>query len=290
MQMIIGHRMQSLFIDPAGILPMNHFSHEPEIFLHFLGKTAQTAHKIKIQYVCRIQTQSVDPEFRHPETNRIHQVIPHFRIAQVQFCQKIKTAPVIIGETVMVFIITPKIHIAVPVYISAVFPVCANILKRKKIAAGMIEHPIEHYPDAFFMTALHELLEIFIGSQTAVHLPIVRRVIAMRSGFKQRSDIDSAKSQLLDMPDPGKQFFKTVYRLFIAVLFRCPRQPQRINMVKCSFFIPCHFTTPLLIQTPDIPGYRRPLRQYAAVLPFPHRSVPGTGCTETVSVSHPLPG
>ena len=183
-QMIVGNRVKSPFIDPAGIITMDHFAHQPEVRFHLICCVAQSLHKIKVQYIRRIQTNTVNIKFADPEANHIADIIFHFRITLIQFYKKIIAAPVFIGKTVIIFSISIKIHIAVPVAVTRLFSVGLNIFKCKKIAAGMIKYTVQNHPDTLSVAFFYKVGQIFIRSQAAVQLLIVRSFITMSHRFK----------------------------------------------------------------------------------------------------------
>ena len=70
-QVIVGDRMQHLCIDPAVILSVNDFSHQPEVRFYFVGDMTHSLHEIKVQYIRSIQSDAINVKFRDPETNDI---------------------------------------------------------------------------------------------------------------------------------------------------------------------------------------------------------------------------
>ncbi len=59
-QFIVRHGMKDLIVGPAGIIPMDHFAHQPEIFFFLRSSPAHLFHEIKGQAVCTVQTDAVD--------------------------------------------------------------------------------------------------------------------------------------------------------------------------------------------------------------------------------------
>ena len=240
MEMVISHGMECLIIDPPMILTVDHLTHKPELFLHLAGQPPQTLHELKVQNVRRIQPQSVDIELADPEPHRVQEVIPDLRIPLVQLHQQIVSAPVIVTEAVIILIISPEIHIAVPVLVPAVLPVCEQVPEGKEVSACVVEHGIEYHPDPRLMTSPHEVLQILVGPQPAVQLPVIRGLIAVPHRLKKRSNIKSVAPDLPDMVDPRIKIIQPVHRLPIIIQLRRPRQPKRINMIKNCTFIPSH--------------------------------------------------
>ena len=50
----------------------------------------------------------------------------------------------------------------------------------------MVEHPVQHDPDALRVKALAQLCKVRVGAQPAVDLLIVACIIAVRITFKYR--------------------------------------------------------------------------------------------------------
>ena len=240
MQMIVGDGMQGSFIDPADIISVNDLTHQPELWLHCIGCLTKSLHKIKIQNVCSIQTNTVNIECFHPETNHITDVIPYFRITLVQFHQKIIATPVLVGKTIVIFIVAVEIHIAVPVAVERIFTVLQNIFKCKKIASGVIEYAIQNDPDTLTVTFFYKINQVFIRTQTTVQLLIISCFVTMSHRFKQRSDIQCITSKIMDMSDPWKQCIQPMNWLLVSILLWCSCQTQWVYMIKNSFIVPCH--------------------------------------------------
>lgn len=115
MKMIICHGMQCPFIHPAVVVSVNHLSHQPEFRFHLIGRSTQRPHKVEIQHICRIQANPIHIKLTDPEADYITNVLNYFRIFLIQLHQQIVAAPVIVGEAVIVLVVSPKIHITVPV-------------------------------------------------------------------------------------------------------------------------------------------------------------------------------
>ena len=79
-QLIIRHGMQRPLIDPARIIAVNYFAHQPELRLHFLRHRTKRMHIVKIQHIRRIQTDPVDIKFTNPEPYHITDIVPDRRI------------------------------------------------------------------------------------------------------------------------------------------------------------------------------------------------------------------
>ena len=184
MQSIVCYTVQSIAVNPTAVITVDNLSHEPEILFYFIGSTAQSMHKVKIQDICSIQTNTINIKFRHPETYHITDIILYFRIALIQFYQKIISSPVFVGKTVIILCVSAEIYIAIPVDIAGMFPVFLDIFKSKEITSGVIEDTIENHTDSFFMAGSYKVRKIFIGSQTGIQFLIICSFIAMSYTLK----------------------------------------------------------------------------------------------------------
>ena len=236
----IGHRVEMFRIGPPDILSANDLSHQPEVRPDLVCLHSEFMHKAEIQYIRRVQPQSVDRKRIHPELHRLLVIANHLRIALVQFGQQIVSAPVFVAESVPVLIISGKIHISVPVPVPGRFTVFLQILKRKKLSARMIEYGIQNHPDSPAVALSDKKRQILIGSQPSVHFPVIRGLIPMSHRFKQRPDVQRAAPDFHHMIQPGNKRQQPILHRSSLILLRSPRQPQRVNMIKNSLFIPCH--------------------------------------------------
>ncbi len=142
MQVIVGDGMKGALINPPGIIPVNHLAHKPEVRPDLPCRLSQSLHVPEIQHIGSIQPDAVDLKLLCPEPNHITDIIPHRRIILVQFHQKVISPPVFIGESVVVLIIPPKIHTAVPILVRGILPVLFDVLKGKKISSRVIKYPV----------------------------------------------------------------------------------------------------------------------------------------------------
>ena len=201
---------------------MDHLAHKPEVVLHSVGGPAKGPHKVKVQHIRRIQANAVDVEFRHPEPHGIAEVFLHRRIPLVQLCQQIVASPIFIRKAILVFRISAEVHAAVPVPVLGILPVLPDIPEGEEIPACMVEDPVQHHPDALAVAGRHKILEILIGAQAAVQLPVVRGIVAVGLRFKQRPDVQGIAAQLCHVVDPGKQRSQPRLGCAVVIVHRSP--------------------------------------------------------------------
>ncbi len=82
-QGVIGDAVQSAFVNPAGIVPVDDLAHEPEIRLYFIGSPPERFHVFKIQNVSGIQPDSVNIKFADPEADDVTDIVSDRRIVLV---------------------------------------------------------------------------------------------------------------------------------------------------------------------------------------------------------------
>ena len=239
-QSIVCDTVQCLAIYPAAVIAMDNFTHQPEIRFDFLGSTAECTHEIKIQDISGIQTDSIDIKLRNPVANHITDIILDFRISLVQLDKQIVSAPVVIGKSVIVFIVSPEIDIAVPVKVLRMFAVLLDILECKEITSCVVEYTVEDYFDAFFVTCFDKSGQVFVCSKTGVKLLIIGGFITMSDTFEERSDVQGGASDLFDVVDPWEESVQTVDRSGVLILFRCTAKSKWIDVIKNCFIVPTH--------------------------------------------------
>ena len=114
---VVGDTVKSLAVYPAAVVAVDDLTHEPEIRLHFICCAAQCLHEIKIKDVRSVKSDSVHIELTHPETNHIAYIVNDSRILLIQLDEKVVASPVVVRETVVVLVVAPEIHVAVPVFV-----------------------------------------------------------------------------------------------------------------------------------------------------------------------------
>ena len=243
MQLVVGHRVQHFGVCPAAVVPVDDLAQEEKVPLSAVRKAAQRRHEAKVQHIRCIQANAVDVEFRDPEVYGVQKMLPHFGIALVQLHQQVIAAPVFVGKPIVEAVVPVKAHIAEPIPVPGIFPVFQQVPECEKVPAHMVENSVQHHPDGLFVAVRHKVLQVLICAQTAVQRKIIRGLIAMAHGLKQRANIQGIAAQVPDMVHPGPKGAQTGLRRAIVVLFRGSGEAQGINMVKNSFLIPGHYAS-----------------------------------------------
>ena len=242
--LIIGGAVQHGAVHHALVIAVQHFADEHEFRLQAAGKGAQTAHEILVQTIGHIQPQAVDAKFLHPAANTAEQVFRHSRIAQVQLYKLVMALPVLVPQAVVVTRIAAEVNVE-PIPVRAGLPLLQYVPEGPKAAPHMVEHTVQHHPDARRVQRRAHARKIRVRTKAAVQLRIVPGIVAVSVGFKHRAEIHRVRPQLFDMGHPVQQLQNT--RLRSAIVFpRRAAQAQRIDLVKHAFFKPHHGVTPFL--------------------------------------------
>ena len=104
----------------------------------------------------------------------------------------------------------------------------------------MVENSVQHHPDGLFVAVRHKVLQVLICAQTAVQRKIIRSLIAVAHGLKERADVKGIAAQFPDVLHPWPEGTKTGNRRAVGILFRGARQAQGIDMVKNRRIVPGH--------------------------------------------------
>ena len=242
--MVIGDGVQRPLVDPAGVVPVDDLAHEPEFRLHLIRHTAQRSHIVEIQHIRRVQPYAVDIELPDPEPHHVADIVPHRGIVLVELGQQIVAAPVLIGEAVVVLVVPPEIHVAVPVLIRGILPLLPDVPEGEEVPPRMVEHAVQDDPDSLPVALRHILRQILVGAQAAVQLFVVRGLISMPHGLEQGPDINRVAADFLYVGYPGNQSVQPVHRLCVRILPGRSGEPQGIDMVKYRLIVPCHVAFP----------------------------------------------
>ena len=239
-QGVVGDGVQGVLVCPAGVVPVDHLAHEPEVRLDLVGGAPQGLHELKIQHVGGVETDAVHVELADPEADHVTDIIPDGGVSLVELHQQVVAAPVVVGEAVVILVVAPEVHVAVPVPIGGGLPVGLQILERKEITPGVVEDAVKYDPDVLCVAGSDKVLQILVRAEAVVQKPVVGGLVAMPHGLEERADVEGGEARLLQLPDPGQQRVEPMHRLAVIVLPGGPGETQRINVVKYRFIVPCH--------------------------------------------------
>jgi len=99
----------------------------------------------------------------------------------------------------------------------------------------MIKHPVQYNSDISPVSLSHQLPQRIVISQPPIYPVIISRVVAMRAGFKHRTQVQRIAAQRDHMVQPGNQFQQArLGRRLVIILLRRAAQSQWVNMIENS--------------------------------------------------------
>ena len=175
---IIHYRIKLISAQPRKrVVP--DFSENIDIRVDLLDPRMQFFAEPVGNFICHIQTDSIDSVIFHPVGTNIYKIFAYFRIVCIDLWHGIKKGKCIILFLLCrlpVFIKRPFIDHK-PVIIFRLRSLCKHILPRCEIISGMIEHTVKHYADAPLMRFLHKVFKGFLIAKTRINLRIIRGII-----------------------------------------------------------------------------------------------------------------
>ena len=82
-------------------------------------------------------------------------------------------SPVIVREPVIVAVVSPEVHIAVPAFVPAAFSVFLQIAKGEELTSRVIEHSVEDDAYTFFMAQTDKLFKVLVVSQPLIKFAVI---------------------------------------------------------------------------------------------------------------------
>ena len=177
--------MQHGIIHQTVVIAVQHFTHQEEIRFQAVTECPEFPHKVLIQTVGYIKTQTIDIKFLHPASDTVKNMLFHIRMAEIQFYQVIIAFPALIPQPVIVVGVSVKADME-PVFVRRIPAFFQDILKCPESAADMIEYAVQHDFDSFLVQCLADIGKIFVCAQTYVDFTEISGIISMGIGFKYR--------------------------------------------------------------------------------------------------------
>ena len=209
---------------------MNHLPQQEEALVPLPHVAVQAAHKVLVQQVGHVQPQAVDGELLHPAAHAVQQVVHHRGILQVQLHQLVVALPALVPEAVVIAAVASKVDVE-PVLIGGGLPFFLHVLEGPEAPAHMVEHAVQHHPDARPVQGLADLFKFLVGAQAAVDFCIVPGVIAVGVRLKHRGEIDGPNAQLLQVGNPLLHLLDAVHRHPVVFKGR-PAEPHVIDLIE----------------------------------------------------------
>ena len=219
---------------------MNHLAHQPEFRLHLIREITECMLETHIEDIRAVEAETIDIEGIDPVLHHIDQVLSDGFTVKIQLRELPGTTPCTVVEAVAPWRAAIEADALVPVLIRAVPAILLDILKCEEAAAGVVEYCIDDDTDTIVVRSVHEVTEVFIGPESAIDGSIIRRVVAMTSGFEKRADVDGIAAEYLQIRDIRIEFREAVTDFSTIVLLFGPHHAEGIHMIKDSTVKPGH--------------------------------------------------
>ena len=199
--LVVGDAVAHAVVHPAVIVSVEGLPHEDEVRLEAVGKGAQLPQVVLAEAVGHVQPQPVDTELLHPEADGVKLVAHHLRILEVQLHQLIVALPALVPEAVVVGGVAVKAQVE-PILIGTLPFFLLHIPEGPEATAHMVEHPVQHHPDAGLVKGVAHGFQILVGAQAAVHSTVIPGVIAMAVALKDGVEEQGVRAGFPDMLHP----------------------------------------------------------------------------------------
>ena len=218
---------------------MDHLPQQEETLVPLPHVAVQAAHKVLVQQVGHVQPQAVDGELLHPAAHAVQQVVHHRGILQVQLHQLVVALPALVPEAVVVAAVASKVDVE-PVLIGGGLPLFLHVLEGPEAPAHVVEHAVQHHPDARLVQSVADLFKLLVGAQAAVDFFEIPGVVAVGVRLKHRGEIDGPNAQLLQVGDPLLHLLDAVHRHPVVLKGRAAK-PHGVDLIKHSALGPVLF-------------------------------------------------
>ena len=143
---IIRATVKHLIIDDQIVVTKEDFSDQCKPWFDRFTEAAEAFHKIMIQTIGNIQTESVDAEVFDPKLYTVQQIIYNSRILKIQLDQFKMTFPAFIPETIIITTVSVETDMK-PVFIRRVPFLFLDIPECPEAASDMVEDTVKDYFD-----------------------------------------------------------------------------------------------------------------------------------------------
>ena len=148
-----------------------------------------------IKAVGHIQTQPVDVKCIYPEFHTFQEVIGDSGIMKVQLDQFKMSLPALIPEAVVIAVIAAEVDME-PVFVRGIALFLQYILERPESASHMVENTVQYDLHTVLVETLADVGKVFVGTETAVDLLEIPRIIAVVVRFEDRVEQDGIDAKI----------------------------------------------------------------------------------------------
>ena len=238
--LVVGHRVQQLRVGPAGVVPVDDLPHEPEVGVPLPDIALEGAEEVEVHAVGGVQPQAVDVEPIHPHPHRVQQVAYHVGVAQVELHQLVVALPGIVPEGVAHGGGAAEVQVVEPAAVGGGLPVFLHVLEGPEVPAHVVEHPVQHHPDAVLVEGVAQPGEGVVVPQAGIHPVVVGGVVAVPGGLEHRPEVHGGDPQRLQMRNPVVQLVQPGHRVSEVVILRRAAEPQGIDVIEDRVLCPAH--------------------------------------------------
>ena len=227
--LVVGDAVTHLVIHPAVVIPVESFAHKDKVRLEPIGEGAQLPQVVLTETIGHIQPQTVDIELLHPGADGVKLVLDHGRVVEVQLHQLVVALPALVPEAVVVVGVSVKAQME-PVLVGAVPLFLLYVPEGPEAPADMVEYAIQHDPQARLVEGVTYCFEVLVGTQTAVHRPVVPGVIAVAVALEEGVEEYGVRAGFPDVVHPVQKLQDAVGLDAVVVQGR-PAQAQGVDLV-----------------------------------------------------------
>ena len=234
--LVVGGGVTHLRAHPALVVAVDGLADEDKFRLEAVGKAAQLLEVPVGQAVGHIQPQTVDTVVLHPAADGVKLVLHHRGIGEVQLHQLLVALPGLVPQAVVMAVVAAEVDVE-PVLIGAVPALLQHILEGPEATAHMVEHGVEQDADSLGVERVTDGFQILVGTQAAIHLPIVPGVVAMAVTLEKRVEQHRIGACLGDGVHPV-QNPKDAMGLYAVIVLGRSAETQGVDLINRRLMIP----------------------------------------------------
>mmetsp|Transcript_23620 Transcript_23620/g.51555 ORF Transcript_23620/g.51555 Transcript_23620/m.51555 type:complete len:450 (-) Transcript_23620:426-1775(-) len=241
-QLVVGAGVEAVVAHPGVVVAVNHLSHQQAVRGHRVAHRAELPPEVGADLVRHVQPPPVDAHLNQPIACYLEDVLPDRRLREVQTGKHRVALPAVVGEAVLAIrhvapalvVLRARTH-DVPVRVLAlVRTLLLKVPEGEVPPPGVIEHAIQHNPDAACVALLHHLAEERLVAQAPVNFKVVGGVIPVGVGLEEGGEVDGGDAELLQEVEVlGDEREPRHHRRLVAdVQARGAEEPQGEDLIE----------------------------------------------------------
>jgi len=212
---------------------MHDLADDPAIRVRRPAGCREVAQEVLVDHIRGIEAEAIDLELGEPAAHGREKVIADLGILEVELDEFEIAGPGLVGERITPGTLFSELNIVEPVAVRGRLAAFAQVEKLWKFPADVVEDTIEDDADAVLMEIADERFQILVGSEPAVDLPVIDRVVSVGAGFEKRTEIEGVAPEIAEVRDPvGEPGQPGDDRCVHVVRERGIKQPDRVDMVE----------------------------------------------------------